>query len=71
MFKPEMIQPLAAAKRAFLAHQFHKVDQILPGLDSHIILANGVPNATVEAWIKWARKNRPSDLYFFEVENDE
>ena len=70
MCRPEMLQPLADAKRAFLAHQFSKVDQILPGLDSHIVLSYGVPDATVKAWVRWARKNRPCDLYFFEVEHD-
>jgi len=70
MFDHNMIEPFRAAKRAFLAHQFHKVDQILPGLDSQVVLANGAPNDTIEAFIKWAKKHRPADLFISETLHD-
>lgn len=70
MFDHNMIEPFRAAKRAFLAHQFAKVDEILPGLDSQVVLANGAPDATVEAFVRWAKKNRPADLFVSETHND-
>lgn len=71
MFDPRVIEAFTRAKRAFRWHQFDEVDQILPGLDSHIVLSYGVADDTVQAWIKWAQKNRPADKYFWEIADDQ
>ena len=66
----EIIEPFKAARRAFLAKDFSRCDVILPGLDSLIVLGMNAKPEVVDAFVSWARKNRPCDLFILEVDDD-
>ena len=62
--------PFNEARKAFRARQFGKCDQILPGLESLIILSIGCSQAVIDDFVDWARRNRPCDAFIIEVTRD-
>ena len=66
----KIMEPFKLAKKAFLAKEFAKCDVILPGLDSLIVLGMGAKAEVIDAFVDWARKHRPCDLFIMEVDDD-
>jgi len=66
----KIMEPFKLAKKAFLNKEFAKCDQILPGLDSLVVLGMGAKADVMDAFVAWARKHRPCDLFILEVDHD-
>lgn len=66
MNRNKIIEPFKEAKKAFLNCEFGKCDQILPGLDSLVVLGLGAKAEVIDAFVRWARINRPCDLFLLE-----
>jgi hypothetical protein len=62
----KILEPFKEARKAFLSCEFAKCDQILPGLDSLVVLGLGAKAEIIDAFVQWARKNRPCDMFLTE-----